>query len=70
MTLEELINTLELRKQGLAYEIWKKGNLNQMIEKYPESPEKACPELFPKQKGIAMPDFLKEKYLRREGVIK
>ena len=70
MTLEELINTLELRKQGLAYEIWKKGNLNQMIENYPDSPEKACPELFPPKPSIPMRDFLKQKYLKREGVIK
>ena len=65
MTLEELANTLKQRKMGLAYEIWKKGNLNQMIEKYPENPQDACPELFPKPKGIPMPDFLMKKYLER-----
>jgi hypothetical protein len=65
-----LTNTLKQRKIGKAYEIWKLGMLSQMIEKYPDTPENACPELYPKKKTIPMPNFLKDKYLKREGVIK
>lgn len=70
MTMAEITNTLKQRKIGKAYEIWKLGMLSQMIEKYPDTPENACPELYPKKKTIPMPDFLKDKYLKREGVIK
>lgn len=67
LTMSELLNTIEQRKKGLAYEIWKLGNLSQMLEKYPENPEKACPELYPPKKTIEMPDFLKKKYYERSG---
>lgn len=66
MTLFELTDTLEMRRQGLAYEIWRVGNLSQLMEKYPESPQDAMPDLFPPKKGIKMPDWVKEKYLNKE----
>ena len=68
MTIYELKKTLEQRAEGLSYRLWKLGNLCQMMEKYPESPEKASPELQYKQKKIyAMPDFLKEKWAKQKG---
>lgn len=39
-----------------------------MMEKYPEKPEIANPELTMKQpKKYAMPDFLKEKWIKQKG---
>ena len=64
---DELIDTLECRKKGLAYQLWKLGSLSQLLKEYPENPEKACPELYPAPKTYKMPDFLKEKYYKREG---
>ena len=66
MTLFELTDTLEMRKQGLAYEMWRTGNLCQMMEKYPEKPEDVMPELFPPKKTIKMPEWVKEKYFNKE----
>lgn len=65
MDLNELDRTLEMRRKGLAYEIWKKGNLNQMLKEYPSNPEEACPELYPPKKTYKMPNFLKEKYYKQ-----
>lgn len=68
MTIYELRKTLEQRAEGLSYRLWKLGNLCQMMEKYPEKPEDANPELDIKpKKTYAMPDFLKEKWLRQKG---
>lgn len=69
MTPFELKKTLEQRKEGLSYKLWKQGNLSQMMEKYPETPEEASPELSKPKKKIAMPDFLKEKWARQKGYI-
>lgn len=69
MTVKELLNTLEQRKKGLAYRIWREANLIGLAfndsSKYPSSPEEAMPELFPPKVSIKMPDFLKEKYMKR-----
>lgn len=70
MTPYELKKTLEQRKEGLSYKLWKQGNLCQMMQKYPETPEEASPELAKPKKKYAMPDFLKEKWLKQRGVIK
>lgn len=71
MTIYELKKTLEQRAEGLAYRLWKLGNLSQMMEKYPQKPYDACPELDLKpKKTYAMPDFLKEKWARQKGLIK
>ena len=63
MDLKELENTLEQRKKGLAYKLWKQANLNTFInapDKFPQKPEDACPELYPPPKTYKMPEFLKK----------
>ena len=69
MTVKELLNTLEQRKKGLAYRIWREANLIGLAfnspDKYPSSPEEAMPELFPPKVSIKMPEFLAEKYIKR-----
>ena len=67
MTLMELQNMLENRKKGLAYEIWRLATFvhSPLVKDFPDSPEKAMPELFPQQRGIKMPDFLIEKAIKR-----
>ena len=68
MTIYELRKTLEQRAEGLSYRLWKQGNLCQFMEKYPDKPDVANPELVIKQpKKYAMPDFLKEKWLKQKG---
>lgn len=70
MTMTELEETLEYRRQGLAYEIYRIGSLchSPLIKDFPGSPKEAIPELFPVEKGIPMPDFLVEKAIKR-GVL-
>lgn len=67
MDLKELINTLNYRRQGLAYELWKGAVITaSMFDKnFPKTPEDASPELFPERKGIQMPEWLKEKALKQ-----
>lgn len=68
MTPYELKKTLEQRKEGLSYRLWKQGNLSQMMKEYPKTPEEASPELSKPKKKYAMPDWMKEKYLvKRNG---
>lgn len=64
MDIYELINTLEQRKKGMAYQLWKQAVLNCYVldpKEMPESPEKACPELYPTPKKYKMFDFLKNR---------
>lgn len=68
MTIYELRKTLEQRKEGLSYRLWKQGNLSQLMEKYPETPDEANPELAKPKKKYAMPDFLKEKWAKQKGL--
>ena len=70
MTLQELVDTLEFRRKGLAYEIYRIASLchSPFIKNFPSSPKEAIPELFPIEKGRPMPDFLKDKAIKR-GVI-
>ena len=70
MTLKELEKTLINRRQGLAYKIWRLASLTRspFVKNFPNSPKEACPELYPVQKGIKMPDFLMEKAIKR-GVL-
>lgn len=61
MTIKELITTLENRRKGLAYQIWKQAYLVGVAfsgKKYPQTPEAASPELYPKKKTIPMPSGL------------
>ena len=69
MTLKELSDSLRGRRAGLGYKMWKQAILiGQAFSSndFPKSAEEASPELFPRI-GIPMPDFLKEKYLKRGG---
>lgn len=70
MTFKELIDTLEQRRKGLAYKMWKEANLIGVAfggKNYPHNPEEASPELYPPKVSVKMPDFLKEKWLKRGG---
>ena len=70
MTIIELENTIENRRKGLAFSIWKISQLchSPFIKNFPSEPKQACPELYPIEKGIPMPNFLIEKAMKR-GVI-
>ena len=71
MDLNELIKTLEQRRKGLAYKMWKEAMLigwATMGKHYPDRPEEACKELFPPKKRIKMPKWLMEKWLKKGGV--
>lgn len=67
MTYMELEKTLENRKQGIAYEIWRLASFvhSPFVKNFPASPKEAMPELFPQQQGIKMPDFLVDKAIKR-----
>lgn len=63
MTITELESTLEQRKKGLAYKLWKQANLNTFVNRpdlFPNTPQDACPELYPPPKTYKMPEFLKK----------
>lgn len=70
MTLYELEQTIINRRKGLAYQIWRLSTFihSPLVKNFPNSPKEAMPELYPKEKGIPMPEFLKEKAIKR-GVI-
>lgn len=71
MDMNELGKTLEQRRKGLAYEMWKSSMLSGWAfggKNYPETPEKACPELFPPKKTIKMSNWLKERLIKKGGV--
>ena len=68
MDLEELTETIIERRQGIAYKIWRLSSFTRhpFVKNFPENPEIAMPELYPQKKGIPMPDFLKEKLIKRK----
>lgn len=70
MTITELESTLINKRKGLAYRIWRLATFTRspFASNFPSSPKEAMPELYPKEVGIPMPDFLKEKAMKR-GVI-
>jgi len=70
MTLQELMDMLENRRIGLAYEIWKISSLchSPFVKNFPATPKEACKELYPEDQGIPMPDYLKDKAIKR-GVL-
>lgn len=48
--------------------MWKEANLIGASfggKDYPSNPEEACPELYPPKATIRMPDWLKEKWVKR-----
>lgn len=67
MTLYELRETLENKRKGLAYQMWKQAILyGQLFNKnFPKTPEEACPELYPPKKTYKMPQWMIEKYYKR-----
>jgi len=67
MTLTELEMTLENRRKGLANKIWRLSLFTHspLFTEFPKSPREAMPDLFPIQTGIPMPEFLKEKAMKR-----
>lgn len=69
MDIIELTDTLDAKKKQLAYELWKQAGLIAqavMGKNYPETPEKASPELYPPKKKFKRPDFLKGVQARKE----
>lgn len=70
MTLKELLDTLESRRKGLAYKVWKNAYLISwavMGKQYPKLPEGASPELYPKKPRIKMPDNLFNAEMKKRG---
>ena len=67
MTLKELEKTLINRRKGLGTNIYRLAMLTRspFVKEFPDSPEKAFPDLFPQEKGIKMPDFLIDKAVKR-----
>ena len=70
MTMTELEKTLTNKRKGLAYRIWRLSTFvhSPLVQNFPNNPKDAMPELYPREQGIPMPDFLKEKAMKR-GVI-
>jgi len=70
MTLKELEQTLINRRQGLGNNIYRLACLvrSPFCKEFPNSPKEAFPDLYPQEKGIPMPDFLKDKAIKR-GVL-
>ena len=78
MTLKELYSTLEFKRKGLAYKIWKQSYLitlgvsDLMRDKrakamFPNNPEEASPELYPQKPSIKKPDFLNNSKVKMKG---
>lgn len=76
MTLKELSETLEHRKKGMAYELWKQAVLITMgvadllkdkksKATFPNSPQEACPELYPPRPSLKININLNKKYNER-----
>lgn len=76
MTLKELSEVLEYRKKGMAYELWKQATLITMGVSdvlrdkksksiFPNSPQEACPELYPPKPSIKITTQLNKKYNER-----
>lgn len=68
MTVRELIDTLESLRKNSAFTLWKQAYLIGVAfggKKYPQNPEEAVPEYFPKP-SIPMPDFLQEEWAKQK----
>lgn len=66
MDLYELANAVKQKREMLAYKIWRLASFvrSPFVKDFPESPQKACPELYPKKKGIKMEGWILEKYMK------
>lgn len=59
---------LKYTREGKAYDYWKIGIAAGMgfnAKTYPKEPKVMSPELFEKQKSVAIPDWLKDDYEQR-----
>lgn len=75
MTLKELSETIENRKKGLAYELWKQAmlitigfsdaNRTKGEAMFPKTPQEACPELYPPRPSLKIKTPLNKKYKER-----
>jgi hypothetical protein len=76
MTLRELSDTLEYRKKGLAYKLWKEAVLITMgisdllkdkksKSVFPNNPQEASPELYPPRPRLKININLNKKYNER-----
>lgn len=76
MTLRELSETLEYRKKGMSYEFWKQAELIRVAVMdllkdkrsksiYPNTPQEACPELYPPKPSLKININLDKKYNER-----
>ena len=66
MDLYELTDTIEYRRKGMGYAIWRLASLTRhpWVQNFPEKPEDACPELFPVKKGIKLEQWIIDKYMK------
>ena len=66
MDMYELTDTIEYRRKGMGYAIWRLASLTRSpwVQNFPEKPEDACPELFPQKKGIPMEQWMIDKYIK------
>lgn len=63
-SLKELLFILKYKKEGLAYDIWRRGTIQRLAvwsTDYPKV-EKVLPELFEPKPKAKMPEWLKEDY--------
>ena len=70
MTISELIDTLQSRRKGFAYRVWKQAYMISwavMGKNYPRDPQKASPELYPQKPRIKMPPNLLKKEMEKRG---
>jgi len=76
MTLKELAETIENRKKGLAYKLWKQAMLitlgvadllkdKRHEAKFPDNPQEACPELYPPRPRLKVNINLNQNYKER-----
>lgn len=71
MTVKELREALKNSNKGLSYKMYKQAYLIGLAfagKKFPDSPEKANPELYPPKKTYTMPEWLRKRYLKQKGV--
>lgn len=67
-SVKEMLFILKYRREGLAYEIWRHGTMSRacMSKEFPNTVEKAIPELFEKQSVNInkLPDTFKKMYAK------
>lgn len=68
LDVDELINTIQEKRKGLAYSIWRVASFvhHPFIKDFPDTPEKAMPELFAKKQGVKIQQWMLDKYFKKE----